>query len=117
MKRSKQVKLVLITAALASCNRNMSPAGEDPSYTSDPVYYDKAMKQPLADTAYDSTHYLNQQASGSPLWYYSFNPNWYLYYPYYPYGYGLYSQQALIIQDKKNIARKGFGFGATTVSA
>ena len=117
MKRSKQVKLVLITAALASCNRNMSPAGEDPSYTSDPVYYDKPMKQPLADTAYDSTHYLNQQTAGSPLWYYSFNPDWYLYYPYYPYGYGTLSRQALVAPVQKNVVRKGFGSGAITVSA
>jgi len=41
MKKTKTIQLVLITAALASCNRHFSPAQPDePEYTSDSAWYE-----------------------------------------------------------------------------
>jgi hypothetical protein len=75
MKKTKKIQLVLITAALASCNRVMIPL--EP--TSNPVLDSTLTAAP----AYDTTNSLNSYTPCcepcSQLWDYSFNPFGYYY--------------------------------------
>jgi hypothetical protein len=112
MKKTKKIQLVLITAALASCNRTLYPTQPDPGYTPDPVYYDAARQTSDSTFQADSCTYDN--------YYY---PYYYTgtYYPSWPFHFFLGLRPVYksrnIVRRPGFIARGGFGkIGVTAVS-
>jgi hypothetical protein len=111
MKKSKYIELVLITAALASCNR---PNKEWES--ANKVYMRSDTTAP-----YSRAHY-RHGAGGSFLWYYAFRP----YGNYYNGRYQRAGYYSSAIHEASNIGgngfkgavtRGGFGRGAFSVSS
>ena len=110
MKKSNTVTLVLISAALASCNQHTEPTATDWEYGNKHVYM-------RSDTsaAYSPTYHYNH-------WYRAFRP-YGAYYGgnYYRYGYysNIISQRANLGSNsyKSYIVRGGFGTGHLSVSS
>jgi len=113
MKKTKTIQLVLITAALASCNRPLhptQPAEPDPEYVPDSAYYEVS-----AD-------------SGCPMYPDYDNP---FYYPYYTGTYlpgwdfnfffeiqpVVYRRKGVVVRHIRYIPRGGFGKLAVTTAA
>ena len=111
MKKTKTIQLVLITAALASCNRHLSPVQPDgPEYTPDSAYYEVS-----ADSA-------------CPMYPNYDNP---IYYPYYTGTYlpgwdfnfffqiqpVTYYRKGVVVRHIRYIPRGGFGKLAVTTAA
>jgi hypothetical protein len=80
MKKSKKIQLVLITAALASCNRTLFPSQPDPVYdpgyvqspaNTDSVYADSSNACPVDSAMYDGYYPYYYTGSYFPGW--SFN--------------------------------------------
>jgi hypothetical protein len=114
MKKTKTIQLVLITAALASCNRPAYPTRpdeSDPEYTPDSTYYEAT-----ADSA-------------CPFYYSYASPS---YYPYYTGTYlpgwdfnfffdiqpTVYHRKGGVVRHIRYIPRGGFGkLGVTTTAS
>jgi hypothetical protein len=111
MKRSKTIHLVLITAALASCNRNIIPSDPRAAYSKDSTLVAEPLEM-------DNTYYACCDEPYSSLWNYSFSPfgpTWYFPVhpgPYYP---GRQYKKGAFWQKGHFIVRGGFG--KTSVSA
>ncbi len=111
MKKSKKIQLILITAALASCNKPTKDWGDEDSKT----YIRSDSSAP-----YSRTHYHGSNAAS--LWYYAFRP-----YGYYSNGHyqrvGYYSDAIHASSNtgsnafKSGIVRGGFGRGGFSVSS
>ena len=98
MKRSKHIQLVLVTAALASCNRMIIPSDPSAGYVPDsrltavPAYIDSTSDCACdLDSTNNSTYPYGDYDYNYP-YYYSYYPYYSFYYypyynPYYPYGY------------------------------
>ena len=113
MKKSKHIKLILITAALASCNR---PGNNDWEGSTNHTYIRSDSTAP-----YNRTHHY-YGGGGSRLWYYAFRP----YGNYYDGSYrraGYYSDaihpSANIGNNgfKSGVVRGGFGHGSFSVGS
>lgn len=112
MKRTKNIRLVLVTAALASCNRVIIPdrpeAGyaPDPSLTATPLYDDYRYD---CDCRFDTTYY------NYPGNYFSF------YYTGQPYGYvydpGVIYRKKAFWHNHTFIVRGGFGKSAVSAAS
>jgi hypothetical protein len=116
MKKSKQIQLLLISAALASCNREFVPAASSTQLldksvmTQEPTYDDRDINPNCVPC------YLTQQL----IWNYAFNPG--NYYSFSPISLGYYSsgykyRSAVISRGNKLIIRGGWGKTATTSTA
>jgi hypothetical protein len=105
MKRSKKIKLVLITAALAACNRTLVPPASKTVYPEDTTLTATPAER-------DSTCDPCSQAIISSIWNYSFSNKWPFsfeqisYSPYYPEK--LYRKGA-VWKNNHFIVRGGFG--------
>ena len=117
MKKSKQIQLVLITAALASCNRQLVP-----QVSGLPVTADSTLTAPPpygSDTACGTFNECCQEVY-SQLWNYSFNPLGTYYYPgaplgtwYYP---GVLYRKGAFWRNKHFVVRGGWGKSASAGS-
>lgn len=105
MKRSKKIHLVLITAALASCNRQIIPSQPGAGYIPDP-----ALTQPneYGDSTYECFCSVNDSTGRSVL----FNSSgyWYSGQPYdFYYRPGHIYRQGIFWRSHQFVARGGFG--------
>ena len=102
MKRSKHIQLVLVTAALASCNRIMIPADPSAPYVPDrtltmaPAYIDSS-----SNCSCDVYNYNDDDEYYSPYLSYG-----YYYNSWYP---GSFSRRGTVWRSNHFIARGGFG--------
>lgn len=105
MKKSQQVSLILITAALASCQKPV------------PDHQRKVYMRSDTTAPYSSRHY-----HGPGLWFYAFRPYGYYHNGFYNragYYSGALSRQANVGSNgfKGNIVRGGFGRSGYSVSS
>jgi hypothetical protein len=112
MKRTKQISLVLITAALASCHRPGNPDWVNANGRHQRVYI-------RSDTTAPYTRMYHP--SGARLWYYAFRPyGSYSYFGYRRLGYysSAISENSNIgsSSEKSGIVRGGFGSGFSVSS-
>ncbi|MDR3711452.1 MAG: hypothetical protein P4L51_01450 [Puia sp.] len=119
MKKSKQIKLVLISAALASCNRSLVPQipvtnipePADTTLTAGPVY---------KEDPYPNTFNLCCQEAYWELWNYSFNPFGLVYIGppgpgyYYP---GKFYRRGAFWRNNHFIVRGGWGKSSSSASS
>jgi len=100
MKKSTKIQLVLITAALASCNRVIIPADSQAGYRPDPTL----AQQPL-DTSSTcnctENHFYNDDSMVYP--YNGFYTNFSLYFP------GAQYRRGFVWRSHQFIQRGGFG--------
>jgi hypothetical protein len=109
MKRSKHIHLVLVTAALASCNRIIIPADPSAPYVPDstltttPAYTDSTYNCDCEVNNYDQYY--------SPYWHYGYYYN--SYYPGWGHGSIFYTGRSYrsrtIARSSHFVARGGFG--------
>jgi hypothetical protein len=115
MKRSKTIQLVLITAALASCHRNIIPSDPTIAYAKDSTL----VAEPAQE---DNTYYACCDEIYNSLWNYSFSPygpTCYLpphagLYPYYP---GNRYKKGAFWQKGQHIVRGGLGKSGGSVAS
>jgi hypothetical protein len=113
MKRSKTIQLVLITAALASCNRGIIPSDRGGAALEDSTL----VAEPVQD---DNTYYACCEEIYSSLWNYSFSPAG-VYFnaplnanPYYP---GRRYKKGAFWHNGHFIVRGGFGKSSGSVAS
>jgi hypothetical protein len=115
MKKSGKIQLVLITAALASCHRELIPSQSFTRNTADSTLTAPA---PGADPYYSTFNVCCQEAY-SQLWNYSFNPLSTFYFgpigPSYYYPGGLYRKGAFW-RSNHFIVRGGLGKSSSSAS-
>lgn len=116
MKKSKKIQLILISAALASCNRHFAPAR-----TADWDITDTTL---AARQAQDTDSCANDDISclqePFQLWNYSFDPfgNFYYWHGAYPYySQGRRSRKGMVWHGGKGIIRGGWGKSGKASSA
>lgn len=115
MKKSKFIKLVLISAALASCNKHTKKNWGDE---------DKGNVYMRSDTSapYSQAGQYNGHGSSPFLWYYAFRPYGYIYGGHYNHA-GYYSSALSersnigYSSTKSGIIRGGFGSHSFSVSS
>jgi len=111
MKKSKKIHLVLITAALASCNRVIIPSQPDAGYIADSTLTHTPAGD---DSTYDCCRELNMPLYNYPFnlsgIYYSGGPVGGLYYPVRTYRKGAFWR------SHRFIVRGGFGKAAASVA-
>jgi len=113
MKKTKTIQLVLITAALASCNRHFSlpQPDPDPEYTSDSAWYETPVDSacPMYPSYDDPYYYL----------YYTGNylPGWDLNFFFQPQPVMRSPRRGGVVRHLRWIPRGGFGKLAVTTAA
>jgi len=115
MKKTKTIQLVLITAALASCNRPLhptQPVETDPEYVPDSTYCDTRVDSacpmyPPYDDQYYSPYYTGTYLPG---WDFNF---FFELRPAYP----VYRRRGAVVRHLRWIPRGGFGKLAVTTAA
>jgi hypothetical protein len=118
MKKTKAISLILVSAALASCQRNFVPARNsngpfiDSALLEEPEYAEVRSSSPCI-----SCCQLNAQ-NNQLLWNYSFNPIGNL--SPFPvtthYYYHWKNEKSVIVRGSKAIVRSGWGTSAMTTS-
>ena len=113
MKRSKTIQLVLITAALASCHRNIIPSDPTIAYAKDSTLVATPVQE-------DNAYYACCDDLSSSLWSYSFSPfggsyylplHWRPYHPGSKYGRGSFWQKG------HSVVRGGLGKNGGSVAS
>ena len=112
MKRSKKIHLVLITAALASCNRQIIPSQPDMGYVTDP-----SLMRPneFADSSYECFCSVNDSTGSNVL--YNSSGYWYNGQPYdFFYRPGHIYRRGTFWRSPHQVVVRG-GFGKSSVSS
>ena len=114
MKRSDKVTLVLITAALASCNRYLNPADPSLALSREPVMADSCA---LAESFPEPGNY-TWPGAYVEQWFYAFNPfagSYNLYAPYFSTHINKAQWRRLSRPVRRGVVRGGWGRSAHSV--